>query len=88
VLHRKLGEMIFLDYQPVYVVEDVGFLTFVAALEPRYKVPSRECMKETVLKKINVGLKQELTKKLHAPGVECYSLLQMDRTQTLLPILC
>ena len=68
-IHRKLGEMIALDYQPIPVVEDVGFLRFVGALEPRYKVPSRKYMTETVLNKINVGIKGELMK-LHAPGVE------------------
>ena len=72
-LHRKLGEMIALDYQPVSLVEDVGFIRFVAALEPRYKVPSRKYMTEIVLKKINMGMKEELLKKLHAPGVEYYS---------------
>ena len=72
-IHRKLGEMIALDYQPISVVEDVGFLRFVGALEPRYKVPSRKYMTETVLNKINVGIKGELMKKLHAPGVEYYS---------------
>ena len=44
VLHRKLGEMITLDYQPVSVVEHVGFQRFVATLEPRYNVPSRKYM--------------------------------------------
>ena len=38
VLHRELGEMTILDYHPISLVEDVGFLRFVAALEPRYKV--------------------------------------------------
>ena len=45
-------EMIALDYQPVSVVEDVGFLRFVAALEPRYNVPSRKYMTETVLESL------------------------------------
>ena len=63
VLHRKLGEMIALDYQPISLIEDIGFLKFVTALEPRYKVPSRY-ITETVLKKINVGMKEELMKKL------------------------
>ena len=29
VLHRKLGEMIALDYQPISLVEDIRFLRFV-----------------------------------------------------------
>ena len=66
-LHIKLGEMIVLYYQPISVVEDIGFLRFVGALEPRYKVPSRKYMTEIVLNKINVRIKGELIKKLHAP---------------------
>ena len=84
-IHRKLGEMIALDYQPISMVEDVGFLRFVGTLEPRYKVPSRKYMTETVLNKINMGIKGELMKKLHAPGV---ALLQMVGVQMLLHTPC
>ena len=62
------------------IVDDVGFQRFVAALEPRYKVPSRKYMTEIVLRKINVAIKQELMKKLHTPGVEYYSFTKMDGT--------
>ena len=62
-----------MDCQPISVVEDVGFLQFVGVLEPRYKVPSRKYVIETVLRKIDVGIKSELMKKLHAPSIENYS---------------
>ena len=52
VLHRKLGEMITLNYQPISLVEDIEFFRFVTALEPRYKVPSRKYITETVLKRL------------------------------------
>ena len=43
--------MIALDYQPISLVKDVGFVRFAAALEPKYKVPSRKYMTEIVLKR-------------------------------------
>jgi len=85
VLHRKLGELIVLDYQPVSLVEDVGFIRFVVALEPRYKLPNRKYITETVLQKINRGIKEELMKKLHAPAT---ALLQMAGVQMLLHVRC
>ena len=36
-------------------------------------MPSRKYMTKTVLRKIYMGIKEELVKKLHAPGVEYYS---------------
>ena len=49
------------------MIEDVGFIRFVGALEPRYKVPSRKYVTESIIFKINYGVKQELRKRLHAP---------------------
>ena len=39
-VHQRLGEMIALDYQPMSIVEDVGFRRFVNILEPKYSLPS------------------------------------------------
>ena len=72
VINKKLGKMMAMDCQPISVV-DVYFLRFVGALEPRYEVPSRKYVTETVLRKIDVGIKAEVMKKLHAPGIEYYS---------------
>jgi len=41
-IHKKLGEMIAIDSQPLYIVEDPGFISFIKSLEPRYKIPSRK----------------------------------------------
>jgi len=35
-VHKKLGEMIALDCQPLTIVEDIGFNSFVKEFEPRY----------------------------------------------------
>jgi len=34
LVHKKLGEMIALDCQPLTIVEDIGFNSFVKELEP------------------------------------------------------
>ena len=72
-LHKKLGEMIALDSQPIFIVEDIGFTCFVKAIEPRYAVPSRKYFSERVIPRIYDGVKAELTKELHSPGVTAYS---------------
>ena len=49
MLTKKLGEMIAVDEQPFSIVEDVGFLRYTAALECRYKVPSRKHFSQKVI---------------------------------------
>ena len=72
-VHKRLGEMIALDFQPISIVEDVGFKRLVNILEPRYNLSSRKYVTETVLHKIYTGIKEELFKLVHAPDVEYYS---------------
>ena len=43
---RSLGEMIVKDLQPISIVEDRGFNTFVKTLDPHYRIPSRKHMME------------------------------------------
>lgn len=71
-VHQRLGEMIALDYQPMSIVEDMGFRRFVTVLEPKYNLPSRKYVTETVIQKIHSGIKEELQKLVHSPGVEYY----------------
>jgi len=73
LVHKKLGEMIALDCQPLTIVEDIGFNSFVKELEPRYVIPSRKYFSENVIPKICEGMKTELMKKVHAPDVMAYS---------------
>ena len=61
-VHRKIGEMIAVDCQPLSVVEDVGFKQVLRTPEPRYQCPSRKYYTETVIPKIYKGMKVEVLK--------------------------
>ena len=60
LVHRRIAEMIALDYQPFSTVEDDGFNRLLRTLEPRYSVPSRRYITETIMPQ----LKEEVTDKL------------------------
>jgi len=49
ILDMKLLFMIVRDFQPFSIVEDQGFLDFVAELNPRYKPPSRRTIVRSLL---------------------------------------
>ena len=66
-IHKKLGEMIALDGQPISVVEVIGFINLVRSLEPRYKIPSRKYLTDSLFPRIITGVKAALNKKLHTP---------------------
>ena len=51
-VHKKIGEMMALDFQPYSIVSDVGFTRLVKTLEPRYKLPSRRYFTENVVPEI------------------------------------
>ena len=55
-VHRLIGEMIAIDTQPFSIVENEGFTNLLKALEPRYSLPSRRHMTETVLPRIMAGV--------------------------------
>ena len=52
VMHRRVIGMVALDSLPFSIVEDVGFVRFVTALEPRYSLPSRKYLTSTILPQI------------------------------------
>ena len=58
-VHRKVGEMIALDFQPLSIVDDRGFSSLLQLLEPRYVMPSRRYMTEVVIIRIYNGLVKE-----------------------------
>ncbi len=64
VIHRKIAEMVALDNQPFSIVEDSGFKALLQALEPRYSLPSRRYITETVIptitEEIRIKVKVEL----------------------------
>ena len=47
-VHKRLGEMIALDFKPISIVEDVGFKRLVNILEPRYNLLNRKYVTETM----------------------------------------
>ena len=56
--------MIALDYQPFSIVDDVEFTKLLHALEPRYVLPSRRYMTETVVPRICSSIKRKVEQQL------------------------
>ena len=46
---RRISEMIAIDCQPLSIVSDTGFVRLLNALEPRYQIPSRKYITDTVI---------------------------------------
>lgn len=63
-IHRKIGEMIAVDYQPFTIVEDTGFCSLLRLLEPKYNIPSRKYFTETVVPKIHDRVKNAVAKEI------------------------
>ena len=59
---KRIGEMFAVDCQPLSMVEDVGFKRVLQILEPHYKCPSRKYFTDTIVPKINTGMKKEVSK--------------------------
>ena len=57
--------MIALDSQPLSVVDDKGFVSLLNTLEPRYVIPSRKYVTETVLPHIHDGIKANVKMELN-----------------------
>ncbi|XP_037962432.1 E3 SUMO-protein ligase ZBED1 [Plutella xylostella] len=57
--------MIVLDYQPLSIVEDVGFKILVNKLNKKYTLPSRRTLSEKLLPRYYMRIKQELQNSLH-----------------------
>uniref|UniRef100_A0A1X7U706 Uncharacterized protein n=1 Tax=Amphimedon queenslandica TaxID=400682 RepID=A0A1X7U706_AMPQE len=73
--------MIALDYQPFFIMDDVGFNRLLEVLQPLYKIRTRKYFTETVLPNIYGSTKQKkvissrimqvcMFKKLMAPALE------------------
>ena len=63
-IHKRIGEMIALDCQPVSIVTDVGFINLLRQLEPRYTLPSRKYFTQNVIPAIFTDTKQKMTELL------------------------
>ena len=47
-VHKRIGKMLAVDCQPLWMVEDVGFKRVLQVLEPHYKCPSRKYCTDTI----------------------------------------
>ena len=47
-IDSALAEMVALDVQPVSIVENLGFLKFLRALDPRYQPPSKKTLSHSI----------------------------------------
>ncbi|EFN72128.1 Putative AC9 transposase, partial [Camponotus floridanus] len=68
-LNRKLAIMIAKDFQLLSIVEDKGFIDFIKALNPRYAIPSRKIMTNSILPECCEIAKQnlkDLLEKVHS----------------------
>ena len=65
-LTYRLAVMIAIDLQPFSIVEDVGFRQLVAALEPRFSLPSRRYLSEVVIPEIHAKVKHGITELLQS----------------------
>ena len=63
-VHFRIAEMIALDYQPFSLVDDVGFSRLIGALEPRYVMPSRRYITETIMPKLYENCKKGVENQL------------------------
>ncbi|XP_065908971.1 zinc finger BED domain-containing protein 4-like [Dysidea avara] len=57
-VHKRIGEMLAVDCQPLLMVEDVGFKRVLQTLEPHYKCPNRKYFTDTIVPKIFTGMKE------------------------------
>ena len=67
-VHKKIAEMMALDFQPLSIVSDVGFIKLLNTLEPRYKLPSRHYFTENVIPEMKQSIDlqiAELIKNVH-----------------------
>ena len=65
--------MIALDFQPFSVVDDRGFRSLLNVLEPRYILPSRRYITDTVLPQIHKGIVSKVEAELSLTNVESFS---------------
>uniref|UniRef100_A0A1X7TXJ6 Uncharacterized protein n=1 Tax=Amphimedon queenslandica TaxID=400682 RepID=A0A1X7TXJ6_AMPQE len=63
-VHRKVGEMIALNFQTFSIIHDRGFSFQLSLLEPRYVIPSRRYMTEVVIPSIYNGLAKQVKQEL------------------------
>lgn len=63
-IHKTTAEMIAVDNQPLSILEDQGFSRLMSLLKPKYQVPSRKYMSETVIPKVYEQLKKTVSEQI------------------------
>ena len=59
-IDSTLVEMVALDMQPVFIVEDLGFLKLLRTLDPWYQPPSRKTLSHSIIPQKYEGIKRKL----------------------------
>lgn len=60
-LDKALVLMVCQDFQPFFIVDDVGFKHFIKLLDPRYELPSRRTLTDILLKRYYEESKNKLS---------------------------
>lgn len=63
-ISRKIGEMVAVDCQPLSIVNDTGVTRLMNAIEPRYHIPSRKYLTETVLPEIRCDVRDKVKEEI------------------------
>ncbi|CAH1975707.1 unnamed protein product [Acanthoscelides obtectus] len=82
-LDRHFLRMFAMDYQPFRVVEDDGFVQFVKALDPRYKLPCRQTISNKLLpglyEEVKEAIKRNLAEAKHvALTIDAWTSISQD----------
>ena len=59
-----VAKKVSLDFQPLSIIEDIGFLRLMNEVEPQYMVPSRKHITDVVLYSMMNGVLAEVEKEL------------------------
>lgn len=73
-LSTKVAEMIATDCQPLSIVDNIGFVRLMKAAEPRYMLPSRRHITETVIPQVHSRVLSQAKESIsEAKRVSCTS---------------
>ena len=59
-VHKKIAKMMALDFQPLSIVSDVGFIKLLNMLEPRYKLPSRRYFTKNIIPQMKQSINLQI----------------------------
>lgn len=65
-LNRKVAELVALDYQPLSIVEDRGFIALMKEAVPNYELPSRTTVSRTLVPRVYDDTRKRVESELRA----------------------